>query len=184
MNPVRSRTLAVALAAAMLVTLLPLAASAAAAPCTISVAARTPEARADLWRGALESFSAERALSAEQRQFIAEAFSLGDEIAALKQDDREHAAFVRKAARIMEQSRELFSQNERGALFSAMGDTQIWMASLVAALPICNCTGTGPCQAAAGGPVGECKAGCESWDGTDGRRRDGVCMSTAVATVD
>ena len=167
-----SRSLVVILAVVTTFTLLPGSAF-AAAPCQMELAS-TPGARANLWQEALESFTAERPnLTAEQAQFLRQAVSLGDEIATLKQDALEQAAFARKATRFMERARELFSNNELGQLFTGMGQTQVWLAEMTAATAFCNCSGIGACQFS-GGPSGDCKAGCESWD-SDGVRYDGLC---------
>ena len=171
------RITVVALAVVALLTVLP--DEALAGPCTVA-SARTPAARAELWRQALDRFSAERPdLTAEQMQFINDAHRLGDQIATLQQNERARAIFARKAARFVDRSRELFSQTELGELFSSMGQTQIWLADLLAATPYCNCTGSGDCTFN-GGPTGSCNSGCVSWDGEDGRRRDGICSAANV----
>lgn len=171
----RSRALVMSVALVTLFTLLPNQ-TYAAAPCTMA-AARTPEARAELWREAVDNFTAARPdLSAEQSQLLGQAVSLGNEIATLKQDAREQAVFARKATRFMDRARELFTNNELGELFTGMGQTQVWLAELAASTPYCNCTGSGSCTFG-GGPTGTCTAGCQSWDGEDGRRRDGLCSS-------
>lgn len=177
MDQMRSRSFVAALAVVSVVTLLPGSAF-AAAPCQMELAS-TPAARANLWQEALENFTAERPnLTAEQAQFLAQAVSLGDEIATLKQDAREQAAFARKAARFMERARELFSNNELGELFTDMGQTQVWLAQMAAAPAYCNCSGIGSCQFS-GGPSGNCAAGCQSWDG-NGTRYDGLCSPNAA----
>jgi len=183
MNKAFSRTLVMALAVVALVTLLPGAAFAGPAPdapCTME-AARTPGARADLWRKSLDSFAAARPdLSAEQAELLAQAARLGNEIAALKQDASEQAAFARKANRFMERARELFTNNELGELFTGMGQTQVWLANLVAAVPYCNCsTNGGSCTMPGGGPSGTCQSGCVSWDHDNGTRYSGMCGAAA-----
>ncbi len=170
------RLLLMALAVVTFLTFAPGEAS-AAAPCTVGIT-RNPIARAELWRGALERFTAMRPdLTAEQAQFLDDAVQLGDHIATLRQDARAQAAFARRAARIMERARELFSHAEVGELFSSMGPTQVWLAAVVASTPYCNCTGTGSCEFGGGGPSGTCEDGCVTWTGDDGRRRDGICSA-------
>jgi hypothetical protein len=116
----------------------------AAAPCT-----------------ALERFTAARPdLTAAQQQFLREALPLGNDLPP------------RKAMRFVEEARELFSHNERGALFTSMGPMQRVL-SLLAAIPAyCDCPGN-PCVG------GSCVSGCISWDGEDGVRRDGLCVMPA-----
>jgi len=167
--------LVMALVIVAVVTLLPDAAF--AAPCNIRIATTAAE-RAALWNEAIDRFTAERpGFSAEQTQFLRDAARLGDDIAALKQDDREQAAFARKATLLMEQARDLFSNDELGALFTSMGTTQVWLAAMAAAEPYCNCVGTGSCQMGGGGPSGTCVTGCVSWTGDDGRDRIRICTS-------
>lgn len=168
MDRFRFRTLIVALAVVTLVLLLPGAAY-AASPCTMELA-RTPAARAGLWQEAVARFTAERpGLTREQTQFLDQAMRLGDEIGALRQDERAPAAFVRKAKRFLEQARELFSNNELGALFTSMGPTQIWLAEMTATVPFCNCP-PDPCTG------GVCVTGCLTWDMPDGTRSQGLCQ--------
>lgn len=160
------------------VTLLPDAAS--AAPCGAG-SASTPAARADLWRGALERFAVDRPdFTPEQTRFIAQALELSDDLATPPQDERTQAIFIRKAKRVVERSRELFSDAELGQLFSSMGPMQSWLADVVAMTPYCDCIGGGSCSMGPGGPSGTCQAGCLSWDGSDGQRRDGLCGSPNV----
>lgn len=174
-----SRPWIMALAVVTFVTLLPDTAF-AAAPCTMRAPASTPAERAELWREAFEDFTAKRSgLTAEQTQFVGQALRLGDDIAALQEDERAQAAFRRKATRLMAQARELFSTNELGELFTSMGQTQIWLAEVVAAAAYCDCTGPGDCQMP-GGPSGNCGGDCTTWDGTDGRRRNGICGPAAA----
>jgi hypothetical protein len=171
----RSRIIVMALAVVALVTLLPDTAAAAAPACKV-IEARTSLERADLWRNALEDYALMHpGLTDAQRKFIDEARGLTGEIAALRQDERAQADFVRKATRVMEQARELFTKNELGELFTSMGQTQIWLAQIVGATPLCNCVGPGPCQAPNGGPKGDCGSGCVTWDDTGGTRWNGVC---------
>lgn len=173
----RSRVVVMTVALVSLFTLLPNAAF-AANTCKVALA-ETPEARATLWSEALENFSASSPiLSAEQTQWLAEAAGLGNEIAALKQNEVAQAAFARKAARFLELGRELFPTNQLGRLFTDMGDTQIWLAEVAASTPYCNCSGAGSCTFS-GGPSGNCAAGCVSWD-SDGTRYDGICSAPAA----
>jgi hypothetical protein len=176
----RSRILVMALAVVALVTLLP--DHAFAAPCSNIRIATTSAERAALWNEAIDRFTAERrGLTAEQTQFLSDAARLGDEIATLQQDEREQAAFARKATRLMEQARELFTKNELGALFTSMGTTQIWLAQVAAVPAYCNCPGPGPCQMPGGGPNGTCVTGCVSWTGTGGDMTH-ICTPTATPT--
>jgi hypothetical protein len=172
----RSRFLVIALAVIVVVAILPNTAF-AARTCKIEQAS-TPAERAELWNEALVNFTAAHPhLTAEQAQVLAQAVSLGAEIGTLKQDAPEQAAFARKAALVLEQARELFTNNELGKLFTDMGETQLWLAQAVAGPAYCNCSGAGACQFS-GGPSGNCNAGCVSWDG-DGTRYDGLCSPAA-----
>lgn len=174
-----SRPWIMTLAVVAFVTLLPDTAF-AAGPCTMRAPADTPVERAELWREAFENFTANRPdLTAGQIQFVGQALRLGDDIAALPEDERAQAAFRRKATRLVEQARELFTNNELGELFTSMGETQIWFADMVAAAAYCDCTGPGACQMP-GGPSGNCGGDCTTWDGTDGRRRNGICGPAAA----
>lgn len=184
MNQRHSRSLIMALAVLTVITLLPgttmFAAPASAAPCSME-AVRTPAARADLWRKSLDSFTAGHpGLTAEQGQLLDQAVSLGDEIAALKQDASAQAAFARKASLFMERARKVFSTNELGELYTGMGQTQVWLADMAASVPYCNCsTNGGACTMGGGGPSGTCQSGCVSWDGDNGTRYSGMCGAAA-----
>ena len=177
MDRIRSRSLVLVLALVTVVTLLPNTAS--AAPCTIRVATTAAE-RAELWTEAVDRFAERRGLSAEQTQFLREASRLGQEIAALKDGAPEQAAFARKATVIMDRARELFTNDELGALFTSMGTTQLWLAELAAAPSYCNCVGTGGCTMPNGGPSGSCVTGCVSWTGDDGQDRIRECSPSAA----
>jgi hypothetical protein len=174
MNKACSCTLVMALAVVAFVSVLPDDAYAAEP---------TPDARAELWLEAIDDFTAARPdLTPEQAQLLDEGGWLGDEIATLTQDTRAQAAFARKATGFMERARELFTNSELGELFTAMGETQVWVAQVIAGDAYCTCTGTNSCTMAPGGPGGTCQAGCTSWAGSDGLRRDGLC-SEATATA-
>jgi hypothetical protein len=179
MNQRHSRSLIMALVVLTVITLLPgtmSAAPASVAPCTMETV-RTPAARAELWRKSLDSFAAGHpGLTAEQGQLLDQAVSLGDEIATLKQDASAQAAFGRKASLFMERARKVLSNNELGELFTGMGQTQVWLAEMVASVPYCNCsTNGGACTMGGGGPSGTCQSGCVSWDGDTGTRYSGMC---------
>lgn len=175
-----SRYVVVALALVVLVTLLPQTA-AAAGPCIAATAANTPGERADLFRLSLERFGANHAdLTAAQRQFITQSAKLGDDLGATQPDARAEAALIRKAKTFVERSHELFTNNQLGELFTSMGSVQTFFAAAAAAAPFCNCIGQGDCVMGPGGPTGTCAAGCQSWDGSDGFRRDGICSPKAV----
>jgi hypothetical protein len=164
-----SHTLFMAVAVVVCMTLFPNAVS-AASPCTARVTPSTPAARAELWRGALERFSAERPdLTAEQQQFVRQAVSMGEDMATLQQDARAQAAFARRATQLVARARELFSNNELGALFTSMGQTQVWLARMVAMPAYCDCP-PNPC------PGGSCVMGCVSWESDDGTRHVGLCV--------
>ncbi len=179
----RSRILVMVFAVIALVPLFP--DDAYASPCSIRIATTSAE-RAALWNEALDHFTAERPdLTARQRQFISDAARLGDQIAAPKQDERANVAFAREVTRLMEQARELFTNDELGALFTSMGTTQTWIARVVAAPAYCNCVGSGGCQMGGGGPSGDCITGCVSWTGTDGQDRVRICTpADAEATIE
>ena len=172
-----SPVLIMAVAVVSLFTLLP--DSASAAPCTMRTATTAIE-RASLWNEAIDAFSARPGLTPEQTQFLREAGRFGEQIAALKEDSRAQAAFARRATRLMERARELFTKSQLGELFTSMGETQVWFSEVVAAEAYCNCIGAGSCSMGPGGPSGSCSAGCTSWDGSDGQRRDGLCGSANV----
>lgn len=175
MNKHTSRIFVVALAIVALVALLPGTAS-AGAPCTAATANTVGE-RADLFRLSLERFNSQHAnLTAEQRQFIAQSAKLADDLGATEQD----AGAIRKAKQFVDRSHELFSNNQLGELFSSMGPLQHFLAVAAAAAPFCDCIGTGDCVMGPGGPTGTCAAGCQSWDGSDGVRRNGICSPKAV----
>jgi hypothetical protein len=174
-----SRTLVMALAVVVFVTLLPDANAASAVPCRAELAS-TPAGRADLWRKALQRFTAEHAdLTAEQARFVSQAVQLGDDLATQQKDERTQAAFIQKAKKIVERSHELFSNGQLGALYSSMGPLQKWFGDVIQSTAFCDCIGSGSCTMG-GGPSGTCQAGCTSWDGTDGQRRDGLCGSAAA----
>jgi hypothetical protein len=174
MNKARSRTLVMALAVVALVSILP----------DDAYAEPTPAERAELWREAIDDFTAARPdLTPEQAQLLDQGVSLGDEIATLTQDTRAQAAFARKATGFMERARELFTNNELGELFTGMGETQVWMAQVTAGDAFCNCTSNNDtCTVGPGGPSGTCKAGCSSWDGSDGLRRTGLCSEAGTTS--
>jgi hypothetical protein len=173
----RSRSFFVAVAVVALVVLLPNSAFAARA-CRIEIA-NTPAERAELVREALDTFTEEHPnLTAQQTEVLAQLGSLGEQIAVLHQDLQKDAAFVRNATRIVGRAREVFSNSDLGRLFTDMGETQVWLAQMVAATPYCNCSGAGSCTFS-GGPTGTCSAGCVSWDG-DGTRYDGICSAASA----
>lgn len=173
----RCRLMVMALVALSFVALLPTAVSAAPA----GQAVRMADDRARLWNEGVDHFIAQRAdFSPEQAALIEDAYALGDQIAVLRQDDVAQAMFARKATRFMERAREVFTNAELGQLFTSMGPAQVWFTALAAATPYCNCTGSGSCTFGSGGPTGTCNGGCVSWDGDDGRRRDGVCNAAAA----
>ncbi len=151
-----------------------------AAPCGVRIATTAAE-RAALWNDGLTRFAERPGLNAAQMKFLGEAAALGKDIATLKTDDPGQAAFARKAARIMEQARDLFTNDELGALFTSMGSTQVWLSRMVAVPAYCNCMGTGTCQMAGGGPSGNCITGCVSWTGDDGSDRIRICTPGAEA---
>ena len=176
------RILIMALAVVAFMTVLPDTAAAAAAAAT----ATTPAERADLWNDAVLEFSVSHpSLNDAQAEVLAQALRLGDEIATLQQQDESvQAVFRKKAARLLEEAREHFSNDELGALFTSMGPAQIWLMQLVAAQPAwCDCTGPGACQMP-GGPTGECTTTtqCVTWE-ADGRRRNGLCSPAATPTT-
>ncbi|MEA2489218.1 MAG: hypothetical protein QOH21_1010 [Acidobacteriota bacterium] len=178
MNNACSRTLLMALAVVAFLSVLPDDAY-ATAPSTMETEP-TPAARAELWREAIEDFTAAHPdLTPEQAQLLDQGVSLGDEIATLTQDTRAQAAFAREATAFMEHARELFTNSQLGELFTAMGETQVWMAQVTAGDAYCTCTGTNTCTIGPGGPSGSCQAGCTSWAGSDGLRRDGLCGPAA-----
>ncbi len=177
MLKVCSRFLAMALVVVAFVIILPERAYAGPGA---AQAVRIAEVRAQHWNEAVDRFAAQRTFTIEQTQFIEDAYALGDQIALLRQDERAQALFARKATRFLEHARELFSSSELGQLFSSMGQTQIWFAELAAAPAFCSCHGIQQCQMP-GGPTGDCKAGCQSWDDSSGQRWDGLCTPSAAA---
>ena len=144
--------------------------AASAAQCRATIAASTPAERAELLLGAVERFSAERPdLTPDQTQFLREAVRLGEDIATLGQDERRQAAFTRRATQFMARARELFSNNELGALFTSMGPMQVWLAQQAAMPAYCDCP-PNPC------PGGVCVMGCVSWEGSDGVHHVALCQ--------
>lgn len=168
-----SRILVMALAVVALVALP--SDPAFAGPCSIRIA-NTAAERAAFWNEALDQFAAERpGLSARQTQFLREAAGLGDDITALRDDEREQAALGRKATHLFERARSLFTNDELGALFTSMGTTQTWLAQVAAVPAYCNCVGTGDCEMQPGGPKGKCLTGCVTWTDSNGQDRIRVC---------
>jgi hypothetical protein len=167
--------------ALVLVTLVALGTAWAAGPCIAAAAANTPGERADLFRQSLERFGTNHAdLTTAQRQFITQSARLGEDLGATQPDARAEASLIRKAKTFVERSHELFTNNQLGELFTSMGSVQHFFAAAAAAAPFCNCIGQGDCVMGPGGPTGTCAAGCQSWDGSDGFRRDGICSPKAV----
>src|SRR4051812_504004 len=102
------------------VTALPAFAASAAAPCKGD--ASTPFARADLWLSAVEQFRAAHPnLNAEQARFVDQAVTLSEDLATQPEDARAQIRFFRKARNVVERSHELFTRNQLGELYSAMG---------------------------------------------------------------
>jgi hypothetical protein len=158
---------------------LPTVAEAAPAPCKGD--ASTPLRRADLWLGALEQFAVQHPdLTADQAQFIDQAVTLAKDLAVQPEDVRVQAALQRKVKGVVELSRELFTRNQLGALYSAMGGPmQRWLTEMTAMTALCDCVGSGSCTMPNGGPTGTCQGGCLTWE-NGGTRYDGLCGSAAA----
>jgi hypothetical protein len=173
-----SRTLVMAL---VVVALAALPAVAAAAPAPCKGDASIPLKRAELWLGAVEQFTTQHPdLTADQAQFIDQAVTLAKDLAVQPEDVRAQATFKRKVKGIVERSQELFTRNQLGALYSAMGGPmQRWLAEMTAMSPLCDCVGTGSCTMPNGGPTGTCQGGCLTWE-NGGTRYDGLCGSAAA----
>lgn len=176
---IRSRYLVLALVVVALAALPVLAA--APAPCK-GGDATIPVKRAALWLDAVHQFTAQHpGLSADQAQFIDQAVALAGDLAVHPEDARAQALLQRKVKGAMERSHELFTRNQLGELYSAMGGPmQQWLADLTAIAPLCDCVGSGSCTMPNGGPTGTCKGGCQTWE-TGGTRYDGLCGSAAAA---
>lgn len=174
----RYRFLILAVVVVSFVALLPGSVSAAPAA---GQGVRIADDRVRLWNEGVDHFIAQRSeFTPDQAQLIEDAYAFGDQIAGLREDGVAQAMFARRATRFMERAREVFTNKELGQLFSSMGPAQVWFTLLAGATPYCNCTGSGDCTFGSGGPTGTCQGGCVSWDGDDGRRRDGVCNAAAA----
>jgi hypothetical protein len=175
----RSRNLVLALVVVALAALPVVAAG--PAPCKGGDAS-IPLKRAELWLGAVQQFTAQHPdLTADQAQLIDQAVTLAGDLAVQPADVRAQAALQRKVKGVMERSHELFTRDQLGELYSAMGGPmQRWLSALTAVAPLCDCVGSGACTMPNGGPTGTCQGGCLTWE-SGGSRRDGLCGSAAAS---
>lgn len=126
--------------------------------------------RGSVWIAALDAFAAEQpALSEAQARWVDRARGVGIDLSS--PNEVKQGTAVRIARDLVANAAEVFSEHQIGALFSAMGSLQRWLADVaVIAHPYCNCVRGQSCS-----PLpGTCTSGCLTWDGSNA---DGICSS-------
>lgn len=136
------------------------------------------ELRVNQWVRAFATFAERHPdLTPEQMTFIWSAMDVATPEAFAVRNGAERWARQEGApiADLVKRSRELFSNDQLGEIFTGMGSLQRFLAEAAATIPYCNCRViNGPCSAPY--PAGSvCKTGCMSWTDANGNNWVGIC---------